>query len=96
MAREVAKLEQAGVLGARHVGRTKLVSANRSAPFHGALRDLVTITLGPAQVLAEELASVGGVEKALVFGSWAARMTGEPGPSPVDIDLLVISGGGTE
>jgi hypothetical protein len=30
------------------------------------------------------------MEKALVFGSWAARMRGEPGPSPVDIDLLVI------
>ncbi|MFI7222605.1 hypothetical protein ACIBO5_05225 [Nonomuraea angiospora] len=90
MAREVAKLEQAGVLSARHVGRTKLVTANRSAPFYGPLRDLVTITLGPAQVLAEELVGVGGMETALVFGSWAARMRGEPGPSPVDIDLLAI------
>lgn len=90
MAREVSRLEMAGILTSRHVGRTKLVRANQAAPFYGPLRDLVTITLGPAQVLAEELASIGGIEQAVVFGSWAARMRGEPGPAPVDIDLLVI------
>jgi predicted nucleotidyltransferase len=30
------------------------------------------------------------VEEAFVFGSWAARYTGEPGPPPRDIDVLVI------
>ncbi|GLW97551.1 ArsR family transcriptional regulator [Microtetraspora sp. NBRC 16547] len=90
MAREVARLEQAGVLASRNVGRTKLVRANDRAPFHGPLRDLITITLGPVQVLAEELADLAGVEEAAVFGSWAARMLGETGPAPIDIDLLVI------
>lgn len=90
MAREVSRLEQAGVLSSRHVGRTKLVRANQTAPFYGPLRDLVTIILGPAQVLAEELSHLNGIEEAAVFGSWAARMRGEPGPAPVDIDLLVI------
>jgi predicted nucleotidyltransferase len=90
MAREVSRLEEAGILSSRHVGRTKLVRANQGAPFYGPLRDLATITLGPAKVLAEELADVGGIEEAVIFGSWAARMRGEPGPAPVDIDLLVI------
>jgi predicted nucleotidyltransferase len=90
MAREVSRLEQAGILSGRQVGRTKLVRANQEAPFYGPLRDLATITLGPAQVLAEELAGIDGIDRAAVFGSWAARMRGEPGPSPVDIDLLVI------
>jgi predicted nucleotidyltransferase len=90
MTREVFRLEQAGILTSRHVGRTKLVRANRSAPFYEPLRDLVTITLGPAQVLAEELAHIEGIEEAAIFGSWAARMRGEPGPTPVDIDLLII------
>jgi predicted nucleotidyltransferase len=90
MAREVKRLETAGVVRARMVGRTKLVQADREAPFYQPLRDLVVIVLGPAQVLGEELAGLGGVNAAAIFGSWAARAFGEAGPSPVDIDLLVI------
>jgi predicted nucleotidyltransferase len=90
MAREVKRLEAAGVVRSRMVGRTKLVTADREAPFYRALRDLVVIVLGPAQVLGEELAGLDGVGGAAIFGSWAARSLGEAGPSPVDIDLLVI------
>lgn len=90
MTREVRRLEQAGVLTSRMVGRTKLVRANVVAPFYAALRDLVIIVLGPADVLGEELADVEGVSAAAIFGSWAARVSGEPGPTPGDIDLLVI------
>lgn len=90
MAREVRRLESAGVVRSRMVGRTKLVRADRQAPFYGALRDLVVITLGPADVLGEELAGLDGISAAAVFGSWAARAAGEAGPSPADIDLLVI------
>jgi hypothetical protein len=90
MTREVKRLEVAGVVRSRMVGRTKLVAANREAPFYQALRDLVVIVLGPAQVLGEELAGLNGMSGAAVFGSWAARALGEAGPSPVDIDLLVI------
>jgi hypothetical protein len=90
MAREVRRLELAGVVRSRMVGRTKLVRANDEAPFYRALRDLVVIVLGPTQVLGEELAGLSGVSAAAIFGSWAARAVGEAGPSPVDIDLLVI------
>ena len=90
MTREVKRLEAAGIVRSRMVGRTKLVRVNSEAPFYQALRDLVVITLGPAQVLGEELAGLGGVSGAAIFGSWAARSVGEAGPSPVDIDLLVI------
>jgi hypothetical protein len=90
MAREVKRLETAGVVRARMVGRTKLVQANREAPFYQPLRDLIVIVLGPAQVLGEELTGLGGVSAAAIFGSWAARALGEAGPSPVDIDLVVI------
>jgi predicted nucleotidyltransferase len=41
-------------------------------------------------VLAEELDGVEGVERAYLFGSWAARYTGEAGRSPADLDLLII------
>src|SRR6266851_4108093 len=90
MTREVRRLEMAGVVRSRSVGRTKLIQANHEAPFYRPLRDLVVIVLGPAKVLGEELAALNGVSAAAIFGSWAARATGEAGPSPVDIDLLVI------
>lgn len=90
MTREIKRLEAAGVVRSRMVGRTKLVRANREAPFYRSLRDLVVIVLGPAQVLGEEVAGLDGVSAAGIFGSWAARAAGEEGPSPVDIDLLVI------
>lgn len=89
-AREVARLDSGGVLTSRRVGRTKLVSANTTAPFYKPLLELVTIVLGPAVVLAEHLAPVGGIAFADVFGSWAARYLGEEGPPPADIDLLVV------
>ncbi|MGH3272713.1 MAG: hypothetical protein ACRDNZ_00085 [Streptosporangiaceae bacterium] len=90
MAREVRRLESAGVVRSRNVGRTKLIQANHEAPFYRSLRDLVVITLGPAEVLGEELAKLNGVSAAAIFGSWAARVTGEEGSSPTDVDLLVI------
>jgi predicted nucleotidyltransferase len=90
MTREVRRLEEAGVLRSRMVGRTKLVRANHDAPFYRPLRDLVVIVLGPAEVIGEELAGLSGIEAAAIFGSWAARAMGESGPAPADIDLLVI------
>jgi predicted transcriptional regulator len=89
-AREVVRLEQAGIITSRRVGRTKLVQANRQAPFYRALVELVTVVLGPAKVLAEELAGVDGIVSAEIFGSWAARYHGESGQAPSDVDLLVV------
>ena len=90
MTREIRRLEEAGVVRSHIVGRAKLVRANREAPFYRALRDLVIIVLGPAQVIGEELTGLSGLEGAAIFGSWAARASGEAGPAPADIDLLVI------
>ncbi len=89
-AREVVRLERAGIVTARRVGRTKLVQANRQAPFYDALVELVTVVLGPAKVLAEELAGIDGIVSAEIFGSWAARYHGEHGQAPSDVDLLVV------
>jgi predicted nucleotidyltransferase len=87
--REVTRAEQAGVIGSRHLGNTRLVSAADS-PLAGPLTELLLRSFGPRQVLAEELASVAGIEAAYLFGSWAARYAGEEGRAPVDLDVLVI------
>src|SRR5690348_16236318 len=63
-AREVARLERAGIVTARWVGRTKLVGANTRAPFYAPLLELVTVVLGPAKVLAEELSELDGIDSA--------------------------------
>jgi DNA-binding transcriptional ArsR family regulator len=89
-AREVVRLERAGIVTSRRVGRTKLIQANRRAPFYRALVELVTVVLGPAKVLAEELTGIDGIVHAEIFGSWAARYHGEPGQAPSDVDLLVV------
>src|SRR5260370_12760905 len=47
-------------------------------------------SLGPCQVLADELADVPGIENAYLFGSWAARYAGQEGHPPADLDVLVI------
>lgn len=48
------------------------------------------LTYGPAAVLGDVLAGVRGVDEAYVYGSWAARYAGEPGPPPRDVDVLVV------
>ena len=41
-------------------------------------------------MLAAELSKVDGVEQAYIYGSWAARYAGEPGPDPADLDVIVV------
>ena len=85
--REMARAEDAGV--SRRLGSTRLVTAAAS-PLTDPLTELLLRSFGPRQVVAEQLAGVAGVEAAYLFGSWAARYAGQPGPAPADIDVLVI------
>ena len=87
---EVTRLVNSGLLSARKVGNVRLI---RSAPFSVLTRpltDLLLVTYGPLPVVTDALNSVAGVQKAFIYGSWAARYEGEPGPSPHDIDVLVV------
>ncbi|ODU02332.1 MAG: ArsR family transcriptional regulator [Pseudonocardia sp. SCN 72-86] len=88
--REASRLEEAGILRSRRVGNARLVSADPGSPAIGPLTELVTLSFGPVQVLAEEFADVDGIDVLEVFGSWAARHQGEPGAPPADVDVLVV------
>lgn len=90
VAAEVRRLQSAEVLNARTVGRTKLLSANRESPYLRPLSQLATMAFGPPTVIADEFSRVDGIEAVFIYGSWAARYAGEPGPSPKDIDVLVL------
>jgi len=90
VATEVRRLQEAELLEATTVGRTKLLCANDANPYVRPLSQIATMAFGPPIVVAEEFASVDGIESIYVYGSWAARYHGESGPTPNDIDVLVI------
>ena len=87
--REVQRLEGAGVLKTSRVGRARVVAPEEDNPAFNPIHQLVLIAFGPRQVVAEEFANVGA-ESVSIFGSWAARYDGEPGPSPGDVDVLLV------
>jgi DNA-binding transcriptional ArsR family regulator len=88
--REVARLAEHGLVTTRALGRNTLVRANWDLPWAKDLRSILVQTVGLLGQLGAAITDLGGVEEAFVFGSWAARYTGEPGPAPNDIDVLVV------
>jgi len=88
--REVERLVRTGVLTSRRIGRARLIEPNTDNPATRPLRDLVMIAYGPQYVIGEQLAGVGGISEAFLYGSWAARFHGELGPLPNDIDVLIV------
>lgn len=87
--REASRLTVAGLIRDRKHGRNRLVSANPANPAIGPLTALVMLSFGPHDVIADEFA-LEGVQKVIIFGSWAGRYAGEQGPPPNDIDVLVV------
>ena len=86
---EARRLIAAGIIQLREVGRNNILALVDDHPAMGALRVLVDLTIGPLVDL-RRLYAIDGVERVLVFGSWARRHLGEPGPTPRDVDVLVI------
>jgi predicted nucleotidyltransferase len=90
VSREIARLAEHGVVVTRALGRNTLVRANWSLPWAKDLRSILVQTVGVLGRLADAFHDLEGVHDAYVFGSWAARYLGEPGPPPRDIDVLVV------
>lgn len=87
--REVVRLDDAGLIRSRTLGRNRLIRANADHPAAAPLAKLLEVTFGPRAVVAEEF-DIHGADRVVIFGSWAARYAGESGPPPHDIDVLVI------
>ena len=88
--REVGRLERAGILRVEKRGRGRLVAIDHDNPAARPLLELVAITFGPRQVVADEYAGQSGIDALYLFGSWAARYSGVEGRAPGDIDVLVV------
>ena len=87
---EVKRLTEAGLLRRRNVGRSALVRANPGNRLVEPLTELLLLSWGPLQIIADEFAAMEGAEQVLIFGSWAARYQQRPGPPPHDLDVLVV------
>jgi predicted nucleotidyltransferase len=90
MSTEADRLVTAGLVRERRRGQARLLQAETSTPVSRPLTDLLAVTYGPLPVLGDLLSGVDGVQTAYIYGSWAARYLGEPGPVPHDIDVLVV------
>lgn len=89
--REVERAESAGIVASRRIGRARLVRADTSSPYFHGLSEVLVRAFGVVPLLAEALGPIDGIDEAYVFGSWAARASGEEGMRPVgDIDVLVL------
>lgn len=88
--REVRLLEESGLITATPVGRARILAPNTTHPIAEPLLRILSHVYGPEAVLSEEFGTVPGVQLLLIFGSWAARQGGEPGPPPNDVDVLVV------
>lgn len=87
---EVSRLVESGLLADRRVGTSRLVRSVQDSLLTRPLTDLLAVTYGPLPVLTRSLTGLKGVDRAFIYGSWAARYNGEPGPVPADVDVLVI------
>ncbi len=87
---EADRLITAGLVREARRGRARLLRAETNGPVSRPLTDLLAVTYGPLPVLTDLLSEVAGVDQAFVYGSWAARYLGEPGPVPKDVDVLAV------
>lgn len=86
--RELARLENSGLLVSRRVGHQKHYQANTASPLFTELRSIVLKTVGLAEPLRAALKPVSSsIRAAFVYGS-VAKATDR---ATSDIDLMIIS-----
>lgn len=87
---ELRRLESANLVRTRMIGRSKLIRANADSPYFRPLAQLVLMSFGPPLVIGDEFRGLINVEHIYIYGSWAARYSGEQGPAPNDVDVLLV------
>lgn len=86
--RELAKLEESGLISARRIGHQKHYQANGSSPLFADLRNIVLKTVGLVEPLRQALKPIESeIRAAFVYGSVAKGSD----QATSDIDLMVVS-----
>ena len=86
VSREMAKLEELGVLRSKRNGNLKHFQADQQCPFFEELKGLVLKTTGVAGRIRLSLNKLAGIEFAFIYGSYAK---GEE-KADSNVDLLII------
>jgi predicted nucleotidyltransferase len=86
LTRKLKELERDGLLKSDLRGNQKYYSLNPSFPLISEYRQIILKSVGLEHLLQEAVRSVSGVEKALLFGSYAENRM----DMASDIDLLVV------
>jgi DNA-binding transcriptional ArsR family regulator len=73
---EVTRLEAGGLLRSRKVGRSRVIRPNTDNPIVTPLTQIIMVTFGPPAVIRAEFTGLGAT-RIMIFGSWAARLSGE-------------------
>ena len=88
--RELAKLEESGLIVTRRIGHQKHYQADAASPLYSELRSIVLKTVGLAEPLRAALKPLSAhIRVAFVYGS-VAKATDQ---SASDIDLMIVSDG---
>lgn len=87
---EVSRLVRAGLFNSRKVGRANLLVPNADNRLVAPLAEIVLATMGPHRLIRDAFANIEGVDRLMIYGSWAARYRGEAGPPPNDLDVLLV------
>jgi predicted nucleotidyltransferase len=86
VSREMAKLEELGILRSKRNGNLKHFQTNQECPFFEELKGLVLKTSGVAGRIRASLERLAAIEYAFIYGSYAK---GEE-KADSDVDLLII------
>lgn len=85
-ARELARLEDAGLLHRVREGNQVYFETRPNQRLFGAIQEIVRHTTGVPYALRRHLAGLAGIERAVIYGSYA-RGTMKPDS---DVDVLII------
>ena len=86
LSRDLHRLEAVRLLETAHVGNLVRYSLDTSHPLYSDLRQIVLKTAAVDSVLREALQPLGGIELAVLYGSF---VKGEP-TSKSDLDLMIV------
>jgi predicted nucleotidyltransferase len=86
--RELARLEESGLIVARRIGHQKHYQANAASALYSELRNIILKTVGLAEPLRDALKPLSSaIRAAFVYGS-VAKATDH---AASDVDLMIIS-----
>jgi predicted nucleotidyltransferase len=86
LSKELGRLERDGLFRSEVIGRQKYFQLNREYPLFDEVRKIVAKTIGAAQLIAQSLKRIEGIDEAYLYGSFASNQQ----DAASDIDVLVI------